>query len=109
MTVPVYTIDYRVHVVGKSSKETLLQRTLRLRALREKAAPQPEPTPDYPTYGIEDELLFGKYKFETVEWVLRADPGWLRWALENVRGFVVTDEVEEELRMLDDPRRPKAD
>lgn len=95
-------------------KETLLQRTLRLRALRlralrEKAAPRPEPAADYPTYRMDDELLFGKYKFETVEWVLRADPGWLRWALENVRGFAVTDEVEEELRMLGDPRRPKTD
>lgn len=90
-------------------KETLLQRTLRLRALREEAAPSPVRAPEYPAYGMSDELRFGKYKFETVEWVLRADPGWLRWALENVRGFAVTDEVEEELRMLDDPRRPKED
>lgn len=63
--------------------------------------------PDYPILGMRDELRFGKHKGETIENVLESDPSWLRWALENLEDFVVTDEVEDGLNSLDDPRRPR--
>lgn len=90
--------------------ETEEQKIARLRALREaRDAKKPNPiAPDYPILGMRDELPFGKHRGSAVEDVLERDPGWLRWALENVRGFIVTDEVEDELRSLDDPRRPRS-
>lgn len=87
--------------------ETIEQRTARLRALRlaaETRRPREE-GPSYPVYGMRDELRFGRRKGEVIEDVLESDPGWIRWALENVRGFAVDETVEEELRYLDDPRR----
>lgn len=87
-------------------RETLLQRTLRLRALREAAGRVAAPSPNYPALGLQSELRFGKHEGETVEAVLATDPGWIRWAIENIRGFAVDADVEEELRFLDDPRRP---
>ena len=32
-------------------------------------------------------LLFGKYKDQSYESIVRKDPNWLRWCCENVDGF----------------------
>lgn len=94
--------------------ETSDQKIARLRALRE-ARDHQRPNsrandrgkqPDYPVYCMSDELRFGKHRGETVESILESDPGWIRWALENVSGFAVDPDVEDELHFLDDPRRP---
>ena len=38
---------------------------------------------------------------KTIGDVLDEDPGWLRWAILNVKGFTVSSEIEEEvMRML---------
>lgn len=91
--------------------ETLAEKTARLRALRLAAGarhPRSDPPrPTRPVYGLEDELPFGKHRGETVAYVLEADPGWLRWALECVADFELGEDVLDELRLLDDPRRPR--
>jgi 3'-phosphoadenosine 5'-phosphosulfate sulfotransferase len=97
-----------------AKKETLDQKTARLRALRLEREAQksnlrtskPSLTDLYPVYDLDSMLKFGKHAGEIVEDVLETDPGWLQWALENIKEFVVTDAVEEELRALGDPRRP---
>jgi len=88
-------------------RKTIEQKTARLRAarLQAQAGSQKPREPDYPEYGMGDELRFGKHAGETVEDVLETDPGWIRWALENVREFGVGDDVLDELRLLDDHRR----
>jgi hypothetical protein len=92
-----------------TKKETEVQKISRLRALRlARDASKPKAiAPDYPILGISDALPFGKHKGESLVDVLESDPGWLRWALENIKGFVITDEVEDELKSLDDPRSPR--
>lgn len=54
-------------------------------------------------YGLYDRLNFGKYKKETVQGraigktikqIIRDDPDYLLWLLDNVAGFSLDDEAE---------------
>jgi len=46
------------------------------------------------TLDLNDQFTFGKYKYSTVLEVLRKDPGYLIWVLENVDGYVFADDIE---------------
>jgi len=87
-------------------KETLLEKVLRLRRLREENARQPPPMSRSVFLRMTDELEFGKHKGATVEKMLEVDPGWIRWAVENIPGLELADDVWVELRYQEDPRRP---
>ena len=52
-------------------------------------------------YNFNDELRFGKYKGKLVSEVLKEDPSYIRWALDNVSHFAVSLEVEIYLDQLD--------
>ena len=52
-------------------------------------------------YGFNDELRFGKYKGKLVSEVLKEDPSYIRWALDNIPSFAVTLAVETHLDQLD--------
>jgi hypothetical protein len=104
------------------ARETPIQRkerekTERLRAARlakeaeDRANRKPEyrPRPHDRLFGMQDEVSFGeKHRGRTIEEVLDTDHEWVRWAIDSIEWFMVTDEVEEELKMLEDPRRPIA-
>lgn len=38
-------------------------------------------------------LKFGKYRGKTAEWISEENPGYLRWAYENVAGFPVCSDA----------------
>jgi hypothetical protein len=40
-----------------------------------------------------DTIQIGKYRGRTVDWVRKKDPGWFRWACENVRDFKFLSEL----------------
>lgn len=87
--------------------ETLAEKSARLRALRLASKPLEKRQYNfYPVYGMQDELRFGKHKGETIKFVLNTDLPWIIWALETIN-FIITPEVEDELRFLEDPRRPE--
>jgi len=90
--------------------ETQDQKIARLRAARLEAEKRRPPvlTGYYPVLGMRDELKFGKFTGQTIEEVLSTKRGeeWVRWALSNLKNFEVNEEVEDELRFLEDPRRP---
>lgn len=92
--------------------ETQDQKIARLRAARLEAEKHRRTistlTGYYPILSMQDELQFGKYAGQTIEDVLSTKRGeeWLRWALSNLKNFEVDQEVEDELRYLEDPRRP---
>lgn len=44
---------------------------------------------------LKSTLTFGKYKDYTIEYVLDNDPKWLKWAIEKVEFFHVSEEVRE--------------
>jgi hypothetical protein len=94
----------------KSKPETTEQRIARQRAMRLKrdANKPKEPEREYPVYGLKDRLRFGKFKDKTIEEVFESEDGrgWIIWALENVKGFTLDKDAEEELRYHQDPRRP---
>lgn len=47
-------------------------------------------------------LDFGKYKGHSLEWVCDTDPSYLRWALENVKGFAeqIDEKMQEEINSV---------
>lgn len=45
------------------------------------------------TYGIDDELLFGRYAGATVREVVKANPGYIKWAISNIPDFDLDDEA----------------
>ena len=96
-------------------KETEAQKTARLKALRlekERKAhlppAHPSPVRLYPTYDLDSMLKFGKFAGEIVEDVLESGAGrsWIKWALENIKEFEISEAVKEELLYWEDPRRP---
>lgn len=48
----------------------------------------------YPALDMESELPFGKHKGATVQSVIKHDPLWLQWALDNIKSLSVSHEVE---------------
>lgn len=59
--------------------------------------------------GLGSKLNFGKYKGETVELVLRLDPTYLDWCLDNVDGFAerMDDELMDDVRLAADEERQR--
>lgn len=55
-------------------------------------------------YGLQDTLKFGKYGGVNVEDLIRADPQYCRWAIQNTERFDLTDEAYELLEEIDPPR-----
>lgn len=49
---------------------------------------------------LDDTVTFGKHKGLTVEDVMEVDPGWLKWAMENVDDFELDQAVADEVTML---------
>ncbi len=49
-------------------------------------------------YKLADRFTFGKYKDETIEDVIRADPTYLTWCLNTVGGFAIDIEALELLQ-----------
>ena len=37
--------------------------------------------------GLNNVLEFGKHRGKTVQQVMKSDPNWLHWALQNISGF----------------------
>ena len=48
-------------------------------------------------YRLDDEISFGKYKDDTILEIIKTDPSYLGWALENVEGFELDAEAFEAL------------
>lgn len=48
-----------------------------------------------PVLGLGDKIPFGKYSGHTVEHVVRVDPKYMNWAVENVSTVKFMDEVHE--------------
>ena len=46
-------------------------------------------------FTCDDELTFGKYRGRTVAWVLREDPQYIQWCVENVTWFDIDPSTEE--------------
>lgn len=44
-------------------------------------------------YGVGDQICFGKYRDETVATIIRGDPEYMVWCLQNVAGFGLTPEA----------------
>lgn len=58
--------------------------------------------------GLDDDIIFGKHKGQSVSEVILSDPSWLVWALDEIDDFVLSDEAEHELA-LSVGRDPDAD
>lgn len=58
---------------------------------------------------LESKLNFGKHRGETVESVLRFDPTYLDWCLDNVDGFAerMDDELVDDVRLAADEERQR--
>lgn len=50
-------------------------------------------------FGLKDRIPFGKYNGELIESIVRADPGYMHWLVENTRRQF-TDEVKQLLQEL---------
>lgn len=46
-----------------------------------------------PIYDLQDELLIGKFKGTPLEDVIRIQPTYISWMLENVQGFRITGQA----------------
>lgn len=44
-------------------------------------------------YGLEDKIPFGKFKGNTIREIVEFNSSYLDWALKNVQGFRLTDDV----------------
>lgn len=49
--------------------------------------------PTVKKYGADDEIRFGKYRGKTVQHVLEEEPDYLVWAVGNVRGFYLEEDI----------------
>ena len=80
------------------SPDPLAEKTARLRALRlarEADKPRSRRVIErlYPVIGVDDELTFGKHKGKLLGEVIEHDPAWIKWAIENIATFEVSDEA----------------
>ena len=48
-----------------------------------------------------DIIGFGKHRADTIEQVFRSDPGWIKWALQNVETFALESVTLEKLNPSD--------
>ncbi len=94
------------------AKETLEEKTARLKALRlahkPKYSPPPAESRASKVWYLSDELTFGQYSGLKISEVLDSERGysWVKWALENVKGFELAKDAQQEFDSYDDPRRP---
>jgi len=44
-------------------------------------------------YALDTRIAFGKYIGETMETVVRVDPGYVRWCLEKIDGLCLSDDA----------------
>src|SRR4051812_22558057 len=51
------------------------------------------------------ELTFGKYRGETLETIIRADPEYIRWMLNNSKTFITDEAAIELLEMIVNPKK----
>lgn len=47
--------------------------------------------------GMDDALAFGKHKDKFIWEVIEKDPGWLKWAIANIKDFEIDNEAYEAL------------
>ena len=52
-------------------------------------------------YELETVVTFGKYKGKTIAEVLEVDPGYLKWAVTTIDGFVLDKAVDEAIKIID--------
>lgn len=48
-------------------------------------------------YGLNDRLTFGKHKDKLVKMIIRNDPEYILWCLENIDGFELDVDAEDAL------------
>lgn len=58
-------------------------------------------TSDNNKLDLNDKIYFGKYREEKVKTILKDDPDYLKWALENVENFNLTKDLKEKLKNKD--------
>lgn len=46
------------------------------------------------TYDLDTCLLFGKYKGYTIQEIIKKDPEYLAWAIDEIDGFELTNEAD---------------
>ena len=51
-------------------------------------------------YAPDTKLTFGKYVGETMETVIRLDPGYVRWALDKIEGLCLSPDAEQLLDVM---------
>lgn len=106
--------------MAEKQKETEAEKTLRLRALRLAREAEKPPAGRKAAgtalakgraarvWSLKDELTFGKYQGKTIAEVLDNDQGrgWVKFALEEIKGFELDDFAQLEFDSYDDPRSP---
>jgi len=50
------------------------------------------------TYDFDDVVMFGKHRGKSITRIIADDPGYIIWALANVKGFFATEAVLKEAR-----------
>lgn len=78
-------------------KETIDQKIARLKALRIAAEANKPPIikKQATMLDVGDDMPIGKYKHETIEWVLENNPSYLVWMQENITNYVLSERVEQ--------------
>ena len=75
--------------------ETLLQKTQRLKALREAARPKSNISAvSVQLYDLNTKFKHGKHEGKMIEDVIESDPSYITYALENWKGFELTAAAE---------------
>lgn len=47
-----------------------------------------------------DKFTFGKYKGESVDMIISINPSYVKWAKDNVKGFLLSDDQSNQLRLV---------
>jgi hypothetical protein len=55
------------------------------------------------TYGLDDDLKFGKHCGKTVREVMKKEPAYIHWLLSNLSNFDLDEEAMHVLSMIDGP------
>ena len=57
-----------------------------------------------PTLNLKGKLNFGKHKGKTIDEILHEDPTYIRWCLENIDWFKLSEEDEKTVQILSEYR-----
>lgn len=82
-----------------------IRRQREARLAREAQQPRREER-SYPVIGLDDEVPFGKHSGKLLRDVIDDDPGWVVWAIEEIKTFEISDPATDLLELSQDVRRP---